>query len=76
MKKIFAIGLLACVVMLSGCVDHDNDEKDSSKNDDKPGAVEIDIFDFGSYSGSADDDIVFDFKNPDDKDKVVITPKK
>ena len=75
MKKFFAIGLLACVVMLSGCVDHDKDDKSSSKNDDKPGAVEIDISDFGSYSGSGGDDIVFDFKNPEDKDKVVVTPK-
>ena len=59
--------------MLSGCTD---DDKDSNESGDKRGAVEIDISDFGSYTDSAGDDIVFDFKNPDDKDKVVITPKK
>lgn len=73
MKKFFAIGLLLYVVMLSGCTD---DDKDSNESGDKRGAVEIDISDFGSYTSSAGDDIVFDFKNPDDKDKVVVTPKK
>ncbi len=73
MKKIFVISLLVCVVMLSGCTD---DDKDSNESSDKRGAVEVDISDFGSYTDSAGDDIVFDFKNPDDKDKVVVTPKK
>lgn len=73
MKKMFMIGLLACVVMLSGCTD---DDKDGNENADKRGAVEVDISDLGSYTDSAGDDIVFDFKNPDDKDKVVVTPKK
>ena len=73
MKKIIVISFLVCVVMLSGCTD---DDKDSNESGDKRGAVEIDISDFGSYTDSAGDDIVFDFKNPDDKDKVVVTPKK
>lgn len=73
MKKIIVISLLVCVAMLSGCTD---DDKDSNESDDKRGAVEVDIFEFDSYTDSADDDIVFDFKNPDDKDKVVVTPKK
>lgn len=73
MKKMIVISLLVCVVMLSGCTD---DDKDSNESDDKRGAVEVDIFEFDSYTDSADDDIVFDFKNPDDKDKVVVTPKK
>lgn len=73
MKKIIVISLLVCVAMLSGCTD---DDKDSNESDDKRGAVEVDISEFDSYTDSADDDIVFDFKNPDDKDKVVVTPKK
>lgn len=73
MKKMIVISLLVCVVMLSGCTD---DDKDSNESGDKRGAVEIDISDFGTYTDSAGDDIVFDFKNPDDKDKVVVTPKK
>lgn len=73
MKKFFVISLLLCVVMLSGCTD---DDKDSNESGDKRGAVDIDISDFGSYTDSVGDDIVFDFKNPDDKDKVVVTPKK
>lgn len=73
MKKMFVIGLLACVVMFSGCTD---DDKDSNENADKRGAVEIDISGFDSYTDSVGDDIVFDFKNPDDKDKVVVTPKR
>lgn len=72
MKKVFVIGLLACVLMLSGYTD---DDKDSNENADKRDAVEIDISDFGSYTYSEGDDIVYDFKSPEDKDKVVVTPK-
>lgn len=72
MKKVFVIGLLACVLMFSGCTD---DDKDSNESGDKRVAAEVDIFIFGSYTVSVGDDIVFDFKNPNDKDKVVITQK-
>lgn len=72
MKKVFVIGLLACVLMFSGCTD---DDKDSNESGDKRGAVEVNISNFGSYTDSVGDDIVFDFKKLNDKDKVVITQK-
>ena len=72
MKKGFVIGFLMCLVMLSGCTD---DDENSNESADMRGAVEADISDFESYTDSVDNDIVFDFKNPEDKDKVVITQK-
>ena len=58
--------------MLFVCTD---DNKDGNESADKRGTVEINISDFGSYTDSAGDDIVYDFKSPEDKDKVVVTPK-
>ena len=71
MKKVFVIGLLMCLVMLSGCTD---DDENSNESADMRGVVEADISDFESYTDSVDNDIVFDYKNSEDKDKVVVTP--
>ncbi len=71
MKKAMLVCIFISFVMLSGCTDND---KDGENNFDNRKSVEFDASDFSADSESYDD-IVFDFKNPDNKDNVVITPK-
>ncbi len=71
MKKAMLVCMFISLVMLSGCTDND---KDSDSNSNNRKSVEFDASDFSADSESYDD-IVFDFKNPDNKDNVVITPK-
>lgn len=72
MKKVMIIFMLTGLVLLSGCTDQKND---NSKEPDKKKSVEFNASDIGTFTDSSGNDIVFDFKNPEYKDKIMITPK-
>ena len=72
MKKVMLVFMLIGLISLSGCTDQKND---NSKDPDKKKSVEFNASDIGTFTDSSGNDIVFDFKNPENKDKIVITPK-
>ena len=56
-----------------GCI---NNRKEDEQNS-RAAAVEIDDSDLESGNDiSSENDIVYDFKNPEDSENIVITPKK
>ncbi len=78
--------MLACFILLAGCSDK---EKDSQQNQNVHNAVEIDDRDLESditpeseTESSPDsaytlpDGITYEFKDPDNADGIVVTPKK
>lgn len=75
MKKIVTI--LICILIFStlftGCI---NNRKEDEQNS---GATAVEIDDSNLESGSdisSENDIVYDFKNPEDSENIVVTPKK
>lgn len=56
-----------------GCI---NNRKEDEQNS-RAAAVEIDDSDLESGNDiSSENDIVYDFKNPEDSENIVVTPKK
>ncbi len=75
MKKIVTI--LICILIFStlftGCI---NNRKEDEQNS-RATAIEIDDSNLESGSDiSSENDIVYDFKNPEDSENIVVTPKK
>ena len=75
MKKIVTI--LICILVFStlftGCI---NGRKEDEQNS---GAAAVEIDDSNLESGSdisSENDIVYDFKNPEDSENIVVTQKK
>lgn len=75
MKKIVTI--LICILIFStlftGCI---NNRKEDEQNS---GAMAVEIDDSNLESGSdisSENDIVYDFKNPEDSENIVVTQKK
>ena len=75
MKKIVTI--LICILIFStlftGCI---NNRKEGEQNS---GAAAVEIDDSNLESGSdisSENDIVYDFKNHEDSENIVVTPKK
>lgn len=76
MKKIVIIlaCMLICLSLFSGCT---NDKDNSNLGTGLDNAVDIDVDaePKGDTDISIDDDIVFDFKDPENADGIVVTPK-
>lgn len=79
MKKIVIIlaCMLICLSLFSGCT---NDKDNSNSDMGLDNAVDIDVDVDAEPKGdtdisSGDDDIVFDFKDPENADGIVVTPK-
>lgn len=77
MKKLVIIlaCMLVCLSLFSGCTD---DKDNSNSSSDIDNAVEIDIDAEGKGDAEisiGDDDIVYEFKDPDNADGIVVAPK-
>ncbi len=77
MKKLVIIlaCMLVCLSLFSGCTD---DKDNSNSGTDFDNAVEIDIDAEGKGDveiSSDDNDIVYDFKDPDNADGIEVVPK-
>ncbi len=79
MKKLVIIlaCMLICLSLFSGCT---NDKNNNNSGTDLDNAVDIDIDVDAEPKGDTDisigdDDIVFDFKDPENADGIVVTPK-
>ena len=76
MRRMIAIGacMLVCLFLLSGC----SNSKGSDPNPDLSNAVEFHIDAEGKGDidiSSADNGIVYDFKDPSNADGIVVTPR-
>lgn len=75
--SIILVCVLACLFLLSGC------RNNSNSSDDSAGAksVEVDISgpesdnDEPSSETDSSGDIVYNFRNPEDSDGIIITPR-
>ena len=77
MKKLIIIlaCMLVCLSLLSGCVD-DKDKDNSSSDIGNSVEVDIDTEAKGDTEiSSGDGDIVYDFKDPENTDGIVVAPK-
>lgn len=74
MKKLVMIlsCMLICLSLFSGCT---NDKDNSNSDTGLDNAVDIDAEKKGDTDISIDDDIVVDFKDPENADGIVVTPK-
>jgi len=87
MKKlvVIVICLLTCFVLLTGCTD---EKKDNQQNQDVGNSVEVDDNELGNNTvdeldieSASDtcytlpDGIVYEFKDPNNADGIVVTPK-
>lgn len=78
MKKLVIIltCMLICLSLFSGCTnDKDNGNSDTGLGNAVDIDVDIDAEKKGDTDISSDDDIVFDFKDPENADGIVVTPK-
>lgn len=76
MKKLVIIlaCMLICLSLFSGCTnDKDNGNSDTGLGNSVD--VDIDAEKKGDTDISSDDDIVVDFKDPENADGIVVTPK-
>lgn len=78
MKKLVIIlsCMLICLSIFSGCTnDKDNSNSDTGLGNAVDIDVDIDAEKKGDTDISIDDDIVVDFKDPENADGIVISPK-
>ena len=77
MKKIviFLACMLVCLSIFSGCTD-DKDNSNSGIDSDNAVGIDIDAEGKGDAEISSDDNgIVYEFKDPENADGIVVTPK-
>ena len=76
MKKsiIILVCMLICLSLFSGCT-NDKDNSNSGTGLDNTIDIDVDAEPKGDTDISIDDDIVFDFKDPENADGIVVTPK-
>lgn len=79
MKKLVIIlaCMLICLSLFSGCTDNkDNSNSSTGLGNSVDVDGDIDAEKKGDTDGSiGDDDIVFDFKDPENADGIIVTPK-
>ncbi len=76
MKKLVIIlaCMLICLSLFSGCT-NDKDNSNSGTGLDNAVDIDVDAEPKGDTDISIDDDIVFDFKDPENADGIIVTPK-
>ena len=76
MKGMIAIGacMLVCLALLSGCTNEKDVNSESDLNNSV--GIHIDTEGKGDFEISSDDNgIVYDFKDPDNTDGIVVAPR-
>lgn len=78
MKKLVIIltCMLICLSLFSGCTnDKDNSNSDTGLGNTVDTDIDIDAEKKGDTDIPIDDDIVVDFKDPENADGIVVSPK-